>query len=87
MKFRFNDENLQDRYTGTVIRRARTILTLLLLLFLPLIGCSRTLFTSDRDNLTQFDTYDRMRGDYRPLTEPDVFGTPQPALRARLSQR
>lgn len=66
-------------------RRTQIILTLILLF--PLTGCGRTLFVSDRDNLTQFDTYDRMRGNYRSLTEPDVFGTPQPALRARLSQR
>ena len=34
----------------------------------------------------QFETHDRMRQVYTPLEEPDVFGTPQPALRARLTQ-
>ena len=60
---------------------------LLLLMTMALAGCGRTLFVGEKTNLTQFDTYDRMRGEYRPRTEPDVFGTPQPALRARLSPR
>ncbi len=47
-------------------------------------GCQKTLFPSDLPR-NQFETYDRMRQAYIPLEEPDVFGTPQPALRARLS--
>ena len=46
-------------------------------------GCQRALFPSDLPR-NQFETYDRMRQRYVPLEEPDVFGTPQPALRARL---
>ncbi len=46
-------------------------------------GCQRALFPSDLPR-SQFETYDRMRQRYVPLEEPDVFGTPQPALRARL---
>jgi hypothetical protein len=48
-------------------------------------GCQRTLFPSDLPR-NQFETHDRMRQVYTPLEEPDVFGTPQPALRARLTQ-
>jgi hypothetical protein len=48
-------------------------------------GCQRVLFPSDLPR-NQFETHDRMRQRYVPLEEPDVFGTPQPALRARLSQ-
>jgi hypothetical protein len=48
-------------------------------------GCQRTLFQSDLPR-NQFETHDRMRQVYTPLEEPDVFGTPQPALRARLTQ-
>ena len=46
-------------------------------------GCQRALIPSDLPR-SQFETYDRMRQRYVPLEEPDVFGTPQPALRARL---
>lgn len=49
-------------------------------------GCQRALFPQDLPR-TQFETYDKMRQRYVPLEEPDVFGTPQPALRARLSQQ
>lgn len=49
-------------------------------------GCQRALFPSDLPR-TQFETYDKMRQRYVPLEEPDVFGTPQPALRARLGQQ
>lgn len=50
------------------------------------VGCQRALFPQDLPR-TQFETYDKMRQRYVPLEEPDVFGTPQPALRARLSQQ
>ena len=48
-------------------------------------GCQRSLFTSNAPR-TQFETYDTVRQRYVPLEENDVFGNPQPALRARLSR-
>jgi len=51
-----------------------------------LTACQRALFPSDLPR-NQFETHDRMRQAYTPLEEPDVFGTPQPALRARLTQQ
>lgn len=48
-------------------------------------GCQKSLFPKDAPR-TQFETYDRVRSRYVPLEEPDAFGNPQPALRARLSQ-
>lgn len=47
-------------------------------------GCQKQLFPADLPR-NQFETHDRMRQAYVPLEEPDVFGTPQPALRTRLS--
>jgi hypothetical protein len=47
-------------------------------------GCQKVLFPSDMPR-NQFETHDRMRQRYVPLEEPDVFGNPQPALRARLT--
>ena len=47
-------------------------------------GCIKPLFPEDKPR-TQFDSYEQMRSRYIPLEEPDVFGTPRPALRARLS--
>lgn len=47
-------------------------------------GCQKLLFKPD-DPRTQFEVHDRMRQRYIPDTEEDVFGEPQPALRARLS--
>ena len=59
---------------------------LFLLLGIPAFGgCQKALFPKDAPR-TQYETYDRMRSKAPPLTEPDVFGEPQPALRARLSQ-
>lgn len=55
-------------------------------LALGAVGCQRALFPQDLPR-TQFETYDKMRQRYVPLEEPDVFGTPQPALRARLGQQ
>ena len=48
-------------------------------------GCQRALFKKGAPR-TQFEAYDRMRNRYAPLEEPDVFGNPQPALRARLGR-
>ena len=47
------------------------------------LGCQRRLFPKDSPR-TQFETYDRMRQKFVPLEQPDVFGEPKPALRARL---
>lgn len=47
------------------------------------LGCQRKLFPKDSPR-TQFETYDRMRQKFVPLEQPDVFGEPKPALRARL---
>jgi hypothetical protein len=70
------------------MRRPRAILivsAVALLAATGMGGCQRVLFPSDLPR-NQFETHDRMRQRYVPLEEPDVFGTPQPALRARLSQ-
>ena len=48
-------------------------------------GCQRALFPADAPR-TQYEKYDRMRNRYAPVEEPDEFGNPRPALRARLSQ-
>jgi hypothetical protein len=63
------------------------VLRAVLLLAMALLpcGCQRGLFPQDAPR-TQFDSYNRMRGRYAPLEEPDVFGNPQPALRARLGR-
>jgi hypothetical protein len=48
-------------------------------------GCQQALFPKDTPR-HQFQAHHEMRGRHVPLTEPDVFGNPRPALRARLSQ-
>ncbi|MCI0363612.1 MAG: hypothetical protein L0219_06990, partial [Phycisphaerales bacterium] len=60
-------------------------LRIVILVALGLAGCQKPLFPTNTPR-TQYETYDRMRNRYMPLEEPDVFGNPQPALRARLSQ-
>lgn len=47
-------------------------------------GCHRPPFPENKPR-TQFETYDTMRQQVTPLKEPDVFGSPRPAVRARLS--
>lgn len=75
------------RYTHRLMsgRRARSCAAVLLLAVVCCGGCQRALFPKNLPR-TQFDTYDRMRNRYTPLEEPDVFGNPQPALRARLGK-
>ena len=65
-------------------RRLRPIL-LAACALATLAGCQKALFPRNAPR-TQYEIYDRMRNRYVPLTEPDVFGRPQPALRARLTQ-
>ncbi len=50
-----------------------------------LAGCQKPLFPEGTPR-TQFELHDRMRSRYRPTEQPDVFGRPQPALRARLGR-
>ena len=50
-----------------------------------ILGCQKPLFPADAPR-TQFDAHDTVHNRYVPLEEPDVFGNPQPALRARLSR-
>lgn len=49
------------------------------------VGCQKPLFPEGTPR-TPFELHDKMRDRYRPTEEPDVFGRPQPALRARLGQ-
>lgn len=65
--------------------RRPILMACLLVVAAGLCGCQRTLF---RQNMarTQYERYDRIRNRFTPLEEPDVFGNPQPALRARLTQ-
>ena len=75
--------------SAPVLRRARAIGLRALLIAgagSALAGCVKPLFPEDKPR-TQFETYDRMRSRYGPLEEPDAFGIPQPALRARLGQQ
>ena len=67
------------------MRRLKLIHLLLLLVVAALGGCYKPLFPKDAPR-TQFQVYDEMRGRAVPLEEPDIFGNPQPAVRARLSQ-
>jgi hypothetical protein len=68
-------------------RRSSSLAAILALsaLVLSAGGCRRSLFSSDEGPRTQFETHDRMRQRYVEPVEWDVFGNPQPALRARLS--
>lgn len=51
-----------------------------------LVGCQKPLFPESAPR-TQFEKFDTMRSGAAPKEEPDVFGTPQPALRARLTPK
>lgn len=49
-------------------------------------GCQKSLFPASTPR-TQFERYDTLRAGAAPMEEPDVFGTSQPALRARLTPK
>ncbi len=65
--------------------RRTGLLLMLLGILLTAGGCYKPLFPETASR-TQFETYDLMRQRYVPTEEPDVFGNPQPALRARLTR-
>lgn len=50
------------------------------------LGCAKPLFPENAPR-TQFEKFDSMRSGAAPTEEPDVFGRPQPALRARLTPK
>ena len=66
------------------LRNGRRLLSLLALAFAA--GCQKPLFPENAPR-TQFERFDTMRSGAAPKEEPDVFGTPQPALRARLAPK
>ena len=47
-------------------------------------GCQKVLFPQNEPR-TQYQKADTLRDRFTPLQEPDVFGNPKPALRARLA--
>lgn len=47
-------------------------------------GCQKVLFPASEPR-TQYQRADTLRDRFTPLQEPDVFGNPRPALRARLA--
>jgi hypothetical protein len=49
-------------------------------------GCAKQLFPENAPR-TQFERFDSMRSGAPPAEEPDIFGRPQPALRARLAPK
>lgn len=72
-------------YTGPMRRRLAAA-ACVLAAGLATAGCAKPLFPKDEPR-TQFQAHDQMGSSYTPLEEPDVFGNPQPALRARLLQQ
>lgn len=68
------------------VRRPQPLLGLALALPALACGCAKPLFP-DNAPRTQFEKFDAMRSGAAPKEEPDVFGTPQPALRARLAPK
>ncbi len=50
---------------------------------LGLVGCGKPLF-SPKDQRTQYDRFDAVRGQYEPQDIEDEFGRKRPNLRGRL---
>ena len=47
-------------------------------------GCEKAIFPESVPR-TQYERYQRLRGEHRPMSEKNLFGGTQPALRERLS--
>lgn len=79
---------LSTRVSHTCWRHARWAALFAALVFCGasgMLGCQKSPFVADTPR-TQFELHDRLHNRYVPLEEPDEFGTPQPALRARLGR-
>ena len=64
----------------------RTAVLTLLVTPCILASCAKPLFPENAPR-TQFEKFDSMRSGAAPAEEPDIFGRPQPALRARLTPK
>ena len=64
----------------------RTIVAAILMTPCVAAGCAKPLFPENAPR-TQFEKFDSMRSGAAPAEEPDIFGRPQPALRARLTPK
>ena len=64
----------------------RAIVAAILMTPCAVAGCAKPLFPENAPR-TQFEKFDSMRSGAAPAEEPDIFGRPQPALRARLTPK
>lgn len=74
-----------SRAHSSLTRAAAGLLTLAVLVTASA-GCSKVLFDPKKPR-TQYDRYDRLRGDYAPQYIEDEFGQRRPNLRGRLRRR
>lgn len=65
---------------------ALALLSSLVAITSSLAGCSKPLFP-DNVYRTQYDQYDRLRGDFVDPHQTDAYGKAVPALRERLSHQ
>lgn len=64
----------------------RTLVAAIIVVPCAVAGCAKPLFPENAPR-TQFEKFDSMRSGAAPAEEPDIFGRPQPALRARLTPK
>ena len=62
------------------------VLVLCIAIALLMCGCRKTLFPKN-ESRNQFEAYNTMRYGPQLTEQPDPFGLPEPALRARLGQK
>ena len=78
-----------DRQPGSLRSRAGRVACTVATAVAAALGlgaCAKPLFPENAPR-TQFEKFDSMRSGAAPAEEPDVFGRPQPALRARLTPK
>ncbi len=79
------------KHDGTAARAlpglmALTSLAALVTIISSLAGCTKPLFP-DNAYRTQYDQYDRLRGDFVDPHQTDAYGKAVPSLRERLSHQ
>ena len=82
MKYLHNFQRVQSKRAAL---HTLLIAALLASLFVST-GCRRALFPENQQR-NQFEAYNTMRFGPQITEQPDAFGLPEPALRARLGQR